>query len=38
MCLSRHPCAQAYHDKSRPVYAARYGMLDEIVKMGGLRR
>ena len=30
--------AQKYHDTSRPVYAARFGMLDEIVKMGDLRR
>jgi len=30
--------AQQYHDHSRPVYCARYGMLDEVVKMSELRR
>jgi len=29
--------AQQYHDHSRPVYCARYGMLDEVVKMSELR-
>jgi len=29
--------AQQYHDRSRPVYCARYGMLDEVVPMSELR-
>ena len=29
--------AQAYHDKSRPIYSARRGFVDEIVKMTEIR-
>jgi glutaconyl-CoA decarboxylase len=30
--------AQAYHDKSRPIYSARRGFVDEIVKMTDIRK
>lgn len=30
--------AQEYHDNSRPAYCARKGFVDEVVKMGDLRR
>ena len=29
--------AQEYHDNSRPAYCAKYGMIDEVVKMNSLR-
>ncbi|MDA3915774.1 MAG: glutaconyl-CoA decarboxylase subunit alpha [Deltaproteobacteria bacterium] len=29
--------AQEYHDNSRPAYCAKYGMVDEVVKMNSLR-
>ncbi len=29
--------AQEYHDNSRPAYCAKYGMVDEIVKINSLR-
>ncbi len=29
--------AQSYHDNSRPAYCAKYGLVDEIVKMDQLR-
>ncbi|WP_299982024.1 acyl-CoA carboxylase subunit beta [Desulfobacula sp.] len=29
--------AQEYHDNSRPAYCAKYGMVDEVVKMNALR-
>jgi len=29
--------AKAYHDNSRPIYCARYGLVDEVVRMDELR-
>jgi len=29
--------AKEYHDNSRPAYCAKYGMVDEVVKMSALR-
>ncbi len=29
--------AQEYHDNSRPAFCAKHGMVDEVVKMNGLR-
>jgi glutaconyl-CoA decarboxylase subunit alpha len=29
--------AQDYHDKSRPAYCAKMGLVDEIVSFGGIR-
>lgn len=30
--------AQAYHDNSRPAYCARNGFVDEVIRMGEIRR
>jgi len=30
--------AQAYHDNSRPVYCAKYGLVDEVVNLDAVRK
>ena len=30
--------AQEYHDNSRPIYCAQYGLVDEVVQMGDIRK